>query len=192
MLMDNAKTSQITAIVRAMNKAGMPVEDIRTNLREMNLSEEEAEQILAQAKVEPTTAEVHAAVNEVKSALKTGEHLEPIKPMLEEQKTQVAELKESVDTVQQGIEEHSGALEELAAGAAEHRNKLDEIRAGLADLHERNAEIKEKVGDVAQVYADVKELKEMMLELKPAIAALTAINQKILETNREIVMRLKK
>lgn len=180
--MDSERLKQITAIVKTMSEHGISQSEVRANLKQLGLSAEETEQVVQAAGVAATAKDIHAQVTAVREKIDSGEHLQPL---VELHAKSTQEIKEEISEVAEGVQEHAESLEA-------HGEKLEDISAGLEALHEKHDELSEKFADAPDVSKQLKEIKQLLLDLKPQVAALRDINQKILDTNREVLMRLKK
>ena len=182
---------KIIQIVKAMNASGVGVEEITANLRTAGLSDEDLARVLEAAKPIASTREIHESVKETERKISTGEHLMPVTEKLEEQATETKKIGVKIDEINFNVEEQGEKLDKAASALAVHKKRLDEIHAGVTGVAERHEELHEKVATLEELTAEVQGLKEMMLELKPLLAALKDINQKILESNRDVLIRLK-
>lgn len=161
--MEEAKEKEIIEIIRAMNATGMTQSEIRENLRMMGLEEGEIAGILEKAQTKPTTREVHEAVKAIQEKIETGEHIKPAMEAIEEHREATGEIKE----------------------------KVEEISAGLGELHEKHEELKARFATIEEVSSELEGLKKLMLEMKPLLAAIKDLQEKLVETNTEMLMRLK-
>lgn len=161
--MEEAKEKEIIEIIKAMNATGMTQAEIKENLRMMGLSDEEIDPILEKAQTKPTTREVHEAVKAIQEQIETGEHIKPAMEAIGEHREETAAVK----------------------------GKVDEISAGMGELHEKHEELKARFATIEEVSSELEELKKLMLEMKPMLAAVKDMQEKLLETNTEILIRLK-
>lgn len=173
--MESQKLDQILGIVKTMAEHGVSASDIRVNLIQLGLSDSDISQILEAAKVGTTAKEIHETVSAVKETLKQA---------TEEQAVKTDELHEKVDDITSTLEQHAENLEEISSTASINKQKLEEVHESVSELHE-------KVCDNSAVLDGIEEVKQLVLELTPMVAALRDINGKILETNRDVLMRLK-
>lgn len=178
--MDTEKFKQVVEIVKSMNAAGASSAEIHNNLREMGISESDINLVLSKAKPKPAPGDVRDMIK----------HMEPLSKKAEEHKKELHTVKKHVEDVRAGVEEHAAALDEIAGGVREHKFKLEDIRQSLSKLRDRQEEA--KTADKAVNYTELKEIKELLLDMKSAISALKSIDEKILKTNREVLMRLKR
>jgi len=183
---EEEKFSKVVEIVKAMNAEGLSISDIRDSLRQIGIKEEDIEGILKKASVEPTTKDIHEAVKMVDAKI-----TEPMAKTLEEHKQLTEEVKNKVEDMSLGLEEHAQSLDQISSNLDEHREKLEAIHESIQDLGASHEELHEKVGELSSFSNELAELREIMLDIKAMIAALKDLDNKILETNKEMLMRLR-
>lgn len=184
--MDSEKFRRVVEIVKSMNSAGASSMEIENNLREMGISQADIDLVLSRAKPAPTPGDVREMIKKID----TQKHIEPLVRKAEEHKEDIGEVKEGVDDIRAGLEEHASALDEIAGGVKEQKFHLEDIRQSLSKLHDKHEETQSV--NMAVNYAELKEIKEALADLKAAISALRDLDEKILKTNREVLLGLKK
>ena len=183
---EEAQFSKVIEIVRAMNAEGLSISDIRDSLKQIGVKEDEIDSILKQAAAEPTSKDIHEAVKMVDAKI-----TQPMTKTMEEHRQLTEEVKAKVEDVSLGLEEHAQSLDQISSNLDEHREKLDAIHESLQDLGASHQELHEKVGELSGFSDEFSELREIMLDIKAMIAALKDLDNKILETNKEMLMRLR-
>jgi methyl-accepting chemotaxis protein len=180
------KLGKVAEIVKAMSAEGMPIIDIKDSLKQIGLKDDEIAGILQTASAEPTARDIHEAVKDV--GQKIGD---PLIKTVEEHKEMTAEVRDKVDDLSAGFEEHAQSLENISSNLDEHREKLDAIHSSIQELGESHKDLHDAVKDLSSFSGEFAELREIMLDIKANLAALKDLNNKILETNKEMLMRLK-
>lgn len=183
---EEAKFSKVVEIVRAMNAEGLSISDIRDSLKQIGVKEDEIDGILKQASAEPTSKDIHDAVKMVDARI-----AEPMAKNIEDHKQLTEEVKAKVDDMSLGLEEHAQSLDQMSSSLDEHREKLDVIHESLQGLGDSHKELHEKVSELSDFSEEFRELKDILLDIKAMIAALKDLDNKILDTNKEMLMRLK-
>ena len=161
--MEKKKIEQTAAVIKEMHLRGAPLSEIKENLKEMKVPEKDVKKVLKKADVAPTAEELGASIKRMQAKLETGEHLKPVKKA----------LKAAANV--------EGKVEEMHAGLEEHRTALGDVGSAVQG----------QAGQLKQIQTDIKALKKQMTDLKALANALKDINEKILDTNRRILMRLK-
>ena len=182
---EEAKFSKVVEIVKAMNAEGLSIADIRDSLKQIGVREDEIDGILKRASAEPTSKDIHDAVKMVDAR-----NL-PMAKTLQEHKQLTEEVKAKVDDMSLGLEEHAQSLDQMSSSLDVHREKLDVIHETLQDLGVSHQELHEKVSELSDVSDEFSELKDILLDIRAMLAALKDLDNKILETNKEMLMRLR-
>ena len=183
---EEAKFSKVVEIVRAMNTEGLSIADIRDSLKQIGVREDEIDGILKQASAEPTSRDIHDAVKMVDAKI-----TQPMAKTLQEHKQLTEEVKAKVYDMSLGLEEHAQSLDQMSSSLDQHREKLDVIHETLQDLGDSHQELHEKVSELSDFSDEFSELKDILLDMRAMLAALKDLDNKILETNKEMLMRLK-
>jgi methyl-accepting chemotaxis protein len=182
--MDNAKFDKVIEIVKAMNAEGLSISDIKDSLKQIGIKEDDIDLILKKASAEPTPKDIHEAVKGVEERMAA-----PLAQSIEEHKALTREVKDKVEDLSLGLEEHAQSLDQISSNLEEHRDKLEEIHASIQGLGEKHEELHEKVKDLASISEEIAELREMVLDLKSMVASLKDLDNKILEVNKQMLMR---
>ena len=161
--MEKKKIEKTAAVIKEMHLRGAPLSEIKENLKEMKVPEKDVKKVLKKADVAPTTEELGASIRKMQAKLEGGAHLKPVKKALK-----------SAANVENKVEE-------MHAGLEEHRTAIGDIGGAMQG----------QAGQLKQIQADIRALKKQMTDFKALISALKDINEKILETNRRILIRLK-
>ncbi len=183
---EEAKFSKVVEIVRAMNAEGLSIADIRDSLKQIGVRDDEIDGILKRASAEPTSKDIHDAVKMVDAKI-----TEPMARTMEEHKQLTEEVKAKVDDMSLGLEEHAQSLDQMSSSLDEHREKLEAIHESIQDLGVSHQELHEKVKELSDFSEEFTNLREIMLDMKAMLAALKDLDNKILDTNKEMLMRLK-
>lgn len=178
MAMNKEKRERTIAIVQRMNREGMTEREITENLRSMGLEPYEIRKIIQEARTEPTSRELHESITSIQRKIESGEHIEPALKAMEEHRKATEDL---------GLK-----LQELHGDVTEHKEKLKGLEESLEELHEKHDVIGEKIPGVSKLNKDISDLKKMIREIKPLLNALKSLDEKILKTNRDILLWLKK
>lgn len=184
---EGGKYDKIIEIVKAMNSQGLSISDIRDSLRQTGVKEEDIEMILEKASAEPTPKDIHEAVKMVEEKVS-----EPLVKTVSEHKQLTQEVRDKVEDLSLGMEEHVQALDQISTNLDEHREKLEQIHESVQDLGEKHEELHGRVKEITSMYDEFSELREILLDIKAMIASLKDLDNKILEINKEMLMRLKK
>ena len=185
-MVDTSKFDKIVEIVKAMNAEGLSITDIRDSLKQIGIKDEDIESILQKASAEPTPRDIHEAVKGVEQ--KIGE---PLAKSVEEQKQMTREVKDKVEDLSVGLEEHAESLDQISTGLEEHKEKLNAIHSSIQDLGQRHKDLHAEVKDLSAFSDEFAEMREILLDIKAMLAALRDLDNKILETNKDMLMRLK-
>jgi len=183
--MEDSKFSKVIEIVKAMNAEGLAISDIKDSLKQIGIKDDEIDLIIQKASAEPTVKDLHEAVKNVEARV-----TEPLK-VAEERRQMTQDVKDRMEDLSLGLEEHSQNLEQITANLEEHRDKLDAIHDSIQDLGERHESLHEKIKDVTSLTDEMAELREIMLDMKAMMGALRDLDTKILEINKQMLMRLK-
>jgi DNA repair ATPase RecN len=146
--MDEATLARIAEIVKSMHAQGMTQSEIRENLKQMGVADQDAEDIIRRAEPEVTMPEVHEKVEAISRKMEEGEHL---KPAMEK------------------LEEHEEHFERLHATVGELHEKHDELREAVEELHALREDIdaiKADLKDMKPMLAALKRINEQMIELE--------------------------
>ena len=184
--MPDEKFDKVTEIVKAMNAEGLSITDIRDSLKQIGLKEDDIDRILKKASAEPTSKDIHEAVRGVEQRMGA-----PLARSVEEHKQLTQEVKEKVDDMSAGLEEHAQSLDQMNTSLDEHREKLEAIHESVQELGGKHDELKEQMSELSSYSDGLSELREILLDMKAMLAALKDLDNKILETNKEMLMRLK-
>ncbi len=176
--MDESKLARIADIVRSMNEAGMTLNEIRSQLQGMGLTEDEIEQVLSAAKAQPSSAEIHEEIKKVREKIETGEHLKPVVEVVEEAGAEAREAREKVEQVAKAVEETKQAV-------------TQEIKEPVQKIVEEQKELHREIKTIAGLGEEVQTLRDMLIDINANIKALNQIMQKILETNRKLLQQKK-
>ncbi len=184
--MPDEKFDKVTEIVKAMNAEGLSITDIKDSLKQIGLKEDDIDRILKKASAEPTQKDIHEAVKGVSERMGA-----PLSKSMEEHKQLTREVKEKVEDLSLGLEEHAQSLDQINTNLGEHRDKLDAIHESVQELGGKHDELREQMSELSSYSDGVSELREILLDMKAMLAALRDLDNKILETNKEMLMRLK-
>lgn len=170
----------VVETVKRMIATGVDDDTIKATLKSIDLSNEEIETIIENAKA-----------NQVPQEKKE----EPIEENEEETEEQMPheEIKKELKSV---------AEEQLAAHTTTH-NILEEHQEKLGEVHKSVSEINEKIESMPKIDTEtiaklsaldyrISELEKEISETKAIANATQSLLQKVLETNREILLELQK
>lgn len=143
----------------------------------------------------------------VKSMVKDGTPLNSIKATLkasglndDEIEVIISKISPELASEVKAIPQESQAAEKPEEAAEkEEVEKPEAIESGKLNFSKNDDKLFLKSGvlkgdssEVSILKSEVRQIKDMLIELKPMIAALKDIDEKILEANKEVLMRLKK
>ncbi len=188
--MEEERLKKLVDVVKRMNQERVESKDIIANLRTLGLASFEIDSVLRQANLQPTIKEVHESITSIQKSMESGAHMEPLMKSVEEHRAATEKLQEKVQEMHGEVTGQRESLEDVVKSLEEHREKLEKVRSSLEQLHEEHEDLKTSPPSSDQK-EDLEDLKKLILELRPMMGALRDINEKILETNREILMRLK-
>ncbi|MEM4363653.1 MAG: hypothetical protein QXU92_02795 [Candidatus Diapherotrites archaeon] len=172
----------VVETVKRMISTGVDDETIRATLKSIDLSNEEIETIIENAKTDQVPKE------KKEEPTKESEEPEEI-----EEEMPHEEIKKEIKSV---------AEEQLAAHTTTH-NILEEHQEKLGEVHKSVSEISEKIENIPKIDPEtiaklsaldyrISELEKEINETKAIVNATQSLLQKILETNREILLELQK
>lgn len=142
--MERSVFNKIVGIVREMSAQGVTRMDIETNLKQMGLTEDEIEDILAEAKPEVNVAEVHEKADATQKLLESGDHLKP-----------------AIDK----LDEHKEDLERIHTNLGEMHEKQTLNAKDLQEIKEDIAEIKRDLAEIKPIIGAVQRLDESLVKI---------------------------
>ena len=158
--------------IKNMAASGVDEETIRTTLKGIGLADNEIDQALAEAGVEgktpaPTAVSTTEAIAE-ETAKKVREHIAEVGA-----KQELADV-----STKAAIETHGAKLGEIGERVGEVAQKIGAIQTGT--------------DEAVAVSKRLTEIEKQLADLKAQNEALQGLLQKILSTNREVLMNLPK
>ena len=183
---EDAKFEKVVGIVKAMNAEGLSVSDIKDSLKQIGVKDDDIDRILQKAAAEPTPKDIHAAVKDVEHKV-----AQPLAKSVDEHKDMTKQVKDKVEDMSLGMEEHAKGIDNLSSSFDEHKKKLDALHTSLKGIDNGHKELHSRVKGLSSLSGDIDETREMLLDLKAMLASIKDLNSKILETNKEMLMRLK-
>jgi uncharacterized protein YukE len=160
--------SVILKTIKKMLNSGISESVIKSTLKEVGVSEEEVNELLAEAKSEKKPVIEKRVLKEVDK---------------ESMEREAQELRET--TTHLKMEEHSAALEEL-------NEKMDSIQRRLSVMASKEFDGSELNEKMDSINLSLKEIKKELSEMKSLSSALHSLLKKVLETDREVLTDLKK
>ena len=142
--MEAAAMNRIIEIVKEMNAQGMSTTEIKSNLKQMGVEEEDIKAILEKAKLGVNLAEIHSKAEQAISLLESGEHLKPTMGKLEKQ------------------EEH---LERIHTHLGEMHEKQIAVKEDVGDVKRELEEIKASINELKPLLASIKRLNEDLIKI---------------------------
>lgn len=186
--MDELRKHKILEIVKKMNLDRVPISEIRTNLRNMGVTPYDIDDVVREVNLQPTPSEIHSSVLDIRKKIEAGGYMEPAMKQLEDHRKIAERMEEKLQAMHGDVSENKDSLEDLAKSLEEHREKLEDINTNLQDLTDKHQEVHEKIDEMG-IKGELDEIKDSLLELKSLIAALKDLNERILRTNQENLMR---
>lgn len=166
--------------VKKMLDSGLDLDVIKSTLKDIGLSDSEADAIIAQA---------------------SGKPIARAKPEVEEQSEGEEFFEEKISKDLENHKElHNLAQTTTHAALTEHAEKLENARGRVEELHEKFDSLSEKaVVPTAELIAELNSLKNKvntfdqdLKEVKALCDALQSILKKILETDRQVLLELER
>lgn len=148
-MMEKSVFNRIVGIVKEMSAQGITKSEIIANLKQMGLSDEDIEDILAAARPETTVADVSEKAEQAMKLLETGEHLKPAMEKLKEHE----EHFERIHTHLNEIHEKSMVSQE----------EMEAIREELDEIKREIEEIKPIVASIKRLNQDLIKINKKML-----------------------------
>lgn len=189
--MEEERLKKLVDVVKRMNQERVQTKDIVANLRTLGLASFEIDTVLREAQIQPTTQEIHDSVTKIQESIESGSHLQPVMDKIEEHKEVTEKLQQRVQEMHGEITEQKQGMQDVIKALREHREKLEAVHSGLIRLEDKHDDLRESLPAPNDQKEELDNIKTLILELRPMIAALMDINEKILETNRELLARLK-
>ena len=190
--MDEQKKNKVKEIIESMRKDGASLSEVKASLKILGISELEIEELVNSVNSEPTSKDLHEKVEKVHEIVSSGKHIEPAVNEIKKFNDQTSEMKTKVDEIHGGFTEQGENLNKLNDDFENHKKSLEEINEKVGKLTEKHEEIKDSLGEASFLRNEVRDIKELLLELKPLISGVAELQEKMLETNKELLMRLKK
>ncbi len=145
--MDDATVQKLSSLVKRMHDQGMSVEQIKENLVQMGIPDDDIKVILNKAGLQPSTVDVHAAVVNVQKAISTGDAVKPVMDKLSEAEEHFERLHSKVDMLHEKHQELSGKIDNLSSLSAE----INEIKREIIEIKAQLEAIKKLQQDLLEV-----------------------------------------
>lgn len=169
--MDESKVKKLITIVNTMSKKGIPLNEIRNNLKETGLKDNQIDIILAKADIKPTSSELHEAVVSIDKKISSGDHVKNLTKELEKNTKDTESVMQNVGDMQQEL--------------LMHRKKLDEIHKLVTGNGKTVSG-----GAHPQLEQKIDNLTDLITDLKPALKSIESSTKKLVELNRKVLMKL--
>jgi DNA-binding transcriptional MerR regulator len=166
--MNDNKLTKLINIVNNMNKQGTPLNEIRNNLRQTGLRNDQIDIIISKADIFPTNSEVHQAVVSVDKKISSGKYIKPLETNLKKNTKDTEKIKKNVSDMQTELRMH--------------RKKLDEIHKKLTGG--------KGAGPTSGLEDKIDDLTHLIGDLKPVLKSIDSSTKKLLELNRKVLMKL--
>jgi len=166
--MDENKLTKLINIVNNMSKQGTPLNEIRNNLRQTGLKNDQIDVIISKADIFPTNTELHQAVVSVDKKISSGKYMKPLETDLKKNTKDTEKIKQNVSDMQTELRMHRKKLDEI------HRKLTGGVSAGP------NSNLENKIED----------LTHLMQDIKPVLKSIDRSTKKLLELNRKVLMKL--
>jgi len=167
--MNDSKLQKLIGIVNKMNTQGIPLNEIRNNLKQTGLTDDKIDVILAKANINPTQEEIHQAVVSIDKKISSGEYIKDLEKELGRNTKDTIKIKKNVDDLQTELRIH--------------RKKLDKIHKDLVGE-------KGPIKAYPELEDKISELTDLINNLKPVLKSIDSSTKKIIELNRKVLMKL--
>ena len=140
------RIQRLVGIVKNMSGQGMGSDQIRENLVQMGIADEDINTIFSAADLQTSVADVAAKQDDIKDLLESGEHLEP---------------------VMKKMDEHGEGLERVSASLGELHEKASEIHADVIELQalkDELDEVKALVLEMKPLLASIERLNKNIID----------------------------
>jgi len=166
--MNDNKLTKLINIVNNMSKQGTPLNEIRNNLRQTGLKNNQIDVIISKADIFPTNTELHQAVVSVDKKISSGKYMKPLETELKKNTKDTENVKKNVSDMQTELRMHRKKLDDI------HRKLTGETIAGSSPILEDK----------------IDELTRLMKDIKPVLKSIESSTKKLLELNRKVLMKL--
>jgi len=170
----------VMATVKKMYDSGIDDATVKSTLKDIGLSDEEMQGIMAEAKGGAPLAEAPPAPEAAAPA-----------PESAAEAPQTPEIKQDIASMK---EDHDLAHTTAQAQMDEHTQTLGEVHQKVDDLSQR-IDVTPASGDVLQrleaMDNKINTIESQLAEIKGATDALQSLLKKILETNRKVLLKKK-
>ncbi len=149
--MDDATLKRLADLVKSMHDQGLSVDQIKDNLSQMGISNDDISIVISEAGLIPNTVDVHKEVSAIREAVETGKAVKPVMDKLSNAEEHFERLHTKVDLLNEKHGEISEKMDKLSymeTEIAEMRQVLLEMKAILSaikQLQEELIEINRKV-----------------------------------------------
>ncbi len=178
----------VVQTIKTMLESGIDESTIKATLYDAGLSDAEIAQSLAEAKgVKPGQSSQQQFVAQSQP--------QPAEVFHEQVASKTAEkVKDHLDTA---FEEHEIGTAMMHSSLEEHGAKLGEVHKDISELHEKVDNISEQLPkavkfDTTSIDSRLNTFEKNLGEIKAATTALQGLLQKILDANREILLKMEK
>ena len=191
-VMDEEKKFKIKGIIDSMRKEGASIEEIKSNLKVIGLAELEIDEIINSIDNTPNAKDLHDRVGKVHEIVASGKHIEPALEEVKKFSEQTTDMKVKVDEIHGEFTDQGEKLSDLKENYDDHRKNLDKISEKVDKLTEKHDAIHENLGETAFLRNEVREIKELLLEMKPLISGVAELQEKMIQVNKDLLIRMKK
>lgn len=206
--------------VKKMFSSGIDEDTIRATLKDIGLVDAQIDEVLEEARGIPKVEKRVEIAERIKAAEETEREKETIAPAFEKPKTilerpfpekpfegvklheeiaaKTAEkikehLEESTEEIGRTGAELGVLAEEQRAALEEHKERLAGVEGKVDELHKKLEVFPEKLEESSLMAKDaISQIQSDITSLKAMNQALQSILQKILDTNREILLELQR